>query len=140
MKTVNVNLPVNQHYLPRFYLKNWQIAPENARVYSYMIAYGKVVYKQRSPNHICSIDHLYTLFPDTAFVNKEFYDIEIFLSNIENQASHVIREILEYGVDSLSIESKNTFAKFMVSLHYRHPKFIEPLCKEVVEYSNQINK
>lgn len=131
------NEPVNQHYIPRFYLRGWQIGGGDKHVYSYMIANKTVVHKPRSPKHICSIDHLYTLFPETPFADQNSYAIEDFFSRIEHKASAVLKCILESGVRGLSIEKKQIFSSFILSLEYRHPTSVNVLHQNAVERSQQ---
>ena len=131
------NEPVNQHYIPRFYLRGWQIGGGDKHVYSYMIANKTVVHKQKSPERICSIDHLYTLFPETPFADQNSYAIEDFFSMIEHKASAVLKCILESGVRGLSIEKKQIFSSFILSLEYRHPTFVNVLHQNAVERSKQ---
>ena len=131
------NEPVNQHYIPQFYLRGWQIGGGEQRVYSYMIANKRVVHNKKSPAHICSIKHLYTLFPETPFVNQNSYAIEHFFSRIEHKASAVLKCILGSGVRELGVESKQTFSSFILSLEYRHRKFVDLFSQEAVEHSKQ---
>lgn len=129
------NEPKNQHYLPKCYLKSWQIKKSSPHVYSYMVAHQKVVYKDKAPSHICSIDDFYTFLPEIDILENKGYELERFFSNLENQASPILEGIIKHDFENIDSSSKEILAKFILSLYYRNPRYIEPLCEELIKDS-----
>jgi len=97
--------PTNQHYVPRFLLKNFHCEDEN-KVWSYEIARRQI--KQRSISRVASEDFFY----DYAAGDPE-ESFEALMGNAENEAAPVIRKIInERSIDNLTNDEKCIIALF----------------------------
>lgn len=122
--------PTNQHYVPRFLLKNFHCEDEN-KVWTYEIARRKI--KQRSISRVASEEFFYDHIagdPEESF--------EGLMGNAENEAAPVIQKIInERSIDNLTKDEKCIIALF-ASLQNSRTKgsveIVESINSQLIEH------
>ncbi|ENX02595.1 hypothetical protein F900_01041 [Acinetobacter modestus] len=156
----------NHHYVPRGLLKNWYIKNsdhKNQGFWKYQRRNGEVSLfpNPSSTKSSCSEKHLNTTYQNIFSIAQEVIEdsdsIEDELAKLDTSALEIINEKLvskEYiessensdqssirfgilEIDSeLTEQEKKILAKFILSLHFRHPETLE-LAKEMLEKEAQ---
>ncbi|WP_439582033.1 DUF4238 domain-containing protein [Dyadobacter bucti] len=104
----------NQHYVPRFLLRNFSNDCEN-KIWCYDRAWKKA--GNRSISNVASEDYFYDETP-----GKKDGSLEYFLANAESFAAPLIRKIIEQkDLKLLSQEEQDIIATFL-SLQYKRTK------------------
>ncbi len=112
----------DHHYVPRFYLRKWASLSDGKVHYSRWIN-GRFVCSRISPGSTAYERNLYSL---ENVPSEERQAIETFFSTkIDNPASIVLNKILQEGVDNLSREERVDWVRFLLSLGYRGPNWIQ---------------
>ena len=136
---------INHHYVPQGLLKNWYIKDfkgKNQGFRKYQRKYNgevSLIPTLRSTKSSCSKEHLNTTYQNVFSVTKEVIEdsnsIEDELARLDSDALVEIQKILESPNErilNLQVEEKNILAKFILSLHFRHPETLE-FSKQMVE-------
>ena len=121
--TKKANKPKKHHYVPRFYLKNWSMS--DGCVYVFTKKNGSRNLKKVSTKDICSEKNLYTKRRGNVDVEKKF------LADLDDKASKALSALIKLGPDRIAADEKKNFARFINTLHFRHPDFVN----EMREYS-----
>lgn len=106
----------NDHYVPRFYLKNFQIDEKPGMIYSYLR--GKKP-RPMSIKKVASEEEYYKLKSDGVLVDRTFPDE--FLTMLENIAAPVIKKLLTAHDFDLRLSEHFTLAWFIAYLANRTP-------------------
>ena len=142
---IEANKPtINQHYVPRFYLRNFAINSNTDMVYSLDMTAINPTPRQSSLSQICSKDNLY----ECANVTKANGNIdwiernktEKLLSEYEQQQSKAISKILSvtsnkdnFGTALIcNKEEKETLFSFIVHLFLRNPAIYEQIYYDTI--------
>lgn len=139
---------INQHYVPRFYLRNFAINSNTDMVYSLDMTAIKPTPRQSALSQICSKDNLY----ECANVTKTNRNIdwiernktEKLLSEYEQQQSKIINKILAiisnknnfYTALICNKEGKETLSSFIVHLFLRNPAIYEQIYYDTINAAN----
>ncbi|MCO8056084.1 DUF4238 domain-containing protein [Acinetobacter towneri] len=136
---------INHHYVPQGLLKNWYIKNSNHKnqgFWKYQRKYNgevSLIPKPSSTQSSCSVNHLNTTYRNIFSITQEVIEdsnlIEDKLAKLDSDALVEINKILESPNErilNLQVEEKNILAKFILSLHFRHPETLE-LSKKMVE-------
>lgn len=115
---------INQHYIPRSYLKNFGfLVNHKKRKWSlYAMENGGEI-ERRTTDNICAVDYLYDL-PLVSGEDRQFLE-----HAYEEHADRHFKEITNFVTDDLnlrlSLELREKILKSCLSLYYRTPKFVE---------------
>lgn len=136
---------INHHYVPQGLLKNWYIKNSNHKnqgFWKYQRKYNGEVSLFPNPcssKSSCSEEHLNTTYKNIFSITQEVLEdsnsIEDELAKLDSDALVEIKKILESPNErilNLQVEEKNILAKFILSLHFRHPETLE-FSKQMVE-------
>lgn len=135
---------INQHYVPRFYLRNFAINTNTDLVYSLDMTAINPTPRQSSLSQICSKDNLYecanTIKTSGNIDWLERNKTEKLLSECEQQQSKVISKILSvtsnkenfYTALICNKEEKETLFSFIVHLFLRNPAIYEQLYYDII--------
>lgn len=139
---------INQHYVPRFYLRNFAINSNTDMVYSLDMTAINPTPRQSALSQICSKDNLYecTNIPKTNG-NIDWIErnkTEKLLSEYEQQQSKVINKILTitsnkdnfYTALICNKEEKETLFSFIVHLFLRNPAIYEQIYYDTINAAN----
>lgn len=139
---------INQHYVPRFYLRNFAINSNTDMVYSLDMTAINPTPRQSALSQICSKDNLYecTNIPKTngSIDWIERNKTEKLLSEYEQQQSKVINKILTitsnkdnfYTALICNKEEKETLFSFIVHLFLRNPAIYEQIYYDTINAAN----
>lgn len=136
---------INHHYVPQGLLKNWYIKNSNHKnqgFWKYQRNYNGRVDLNPNPRPTkssCSENNLNTtyrnIFSITQEVSEDSNLIEDELARLDSDALVEVNKILESPNErilNIQIKEKNILAKFILSLHFRHPETLE-FSKNMVE-------
>lgn len=139
---------INQHYVPRFYLRNFAINSNTDMVYSLDMTAINPTPRQSALSQICSKDNLY----ECANVTKtngnmdwiERNKTEKLLSEYEQQQSKIINKILAITSNKDNFhtalicnkEEKKTLFSFVVHLFLRNPAIYEQIYYDTINTTN----
>lgn len=135
----------NHHFVPQGLLAKWYIKNSNYQnkgFWKYQRKYNgevSLIPKPSSTQSSCSVNHLNTTYQHLFSVTQELVEdtnsIEDELARLDSDALVEIQKILESPNErilNLQVEEKNILAKFILSLHFRHPETLE-FSKQMVE-------
>ncbi|TDJ60571.1 MAG: DUF4238 domain-containing protein [Nitrospina sp.] len=127
--------PKKHHYIPQFYLSKW-ISDENEKFqYHYWIE-NRFISSRISAKNTAFEYYLYSL---ENVPKEQKQAIEKFLNNnIDTPAAIAMNEILSDGIINLTEEMYFNWAKFLISLRYRGPRFIKKVRLEGIEAMEKI--
>ncbi len=112
---VKMNKPKKHHFVPKFYIDNWN--NKNGLVRIYLKGNPKTTVEVSSKD-ICFETNLYTKRGGRVEVEINFF------GRVDGNASKVLKVLLEQGINSLDQPSKEAFALFVNTLHGRNPEFL----------------
>ena len=139
---------INQHYVPRFYLRNFAINSNTDMVYSLDMTAINPTPRQSALSQICSKDNLYECTNVTKTNGNidwiERNKTEKLLSEYEQQQSKVINKILTitsnkdnfYTALICNKEEKETLFSFIVHLFLRNPAIYEQIYYDTINAAN----
>jgi len=111
--------PIDHHYLPIFYLRQW--GNPDGRVIRYYRPYKAVVATPVSPSRTGYEPWLYTLEgrpPD----QRQMIETEFMPRTVDTPAAPVLEKLTARRSNSLSRDEKSSWIRFLLSLHYRNPE------------------
>lgn len=123
---------INQHYIPKSYLKNFGflVNAKKKKWSLYAMTNGGEI-ERRTTENICSVDYLYDL-PLANEEEKQFLE-----HAYEEHADRHFPEITEFVTNDKNVTitdlMREKILKACLSLYYRTPKFVE-LNKDILEY------
>lgn len=122
-----MNEPIDHHYLPVFYLKQWCV---DGKVVRYYRPYRAVVAKPLIPENTGFEPNLYTL---DGFPVELRYSIETHYTGpvIDTPASKALELLLAGGLPTLSDAMKRAWARFLMSLALRNPETLAMMNAEM---------
>ena len=136
---------INHHFVPQGLLAKWYIKNSNHQnkgFWKYQRKYNgevSLIPRPSSTQSSCSGNHLNTTYKHLFSVTQELVEdtnsIEDELARLDSDALVEIQKILESPNErilNLQVEEKNILAKFILSLHFRHPETLE-FSKQMVE-------
>jgi hypothetical protein len=106
----------NDHYVPRFYLKNFQIENQPGMIYSYMRGMKP---RALSIKKVASEEEYYTLKSDGVLVDRNFPDE--FLTLLESNTAPVLKKLLTAQDFDLYLSEHFLLAWFIAYLANRTP-------------------
>src|SRR2546423_656242 len=106
----------NEHYVPRFYLKSFQITGKPGMIYSYMRGKKPLPLSIRK---VASEEDYYTLKSAEVNVDRNFPND--FLTVLENATAPVIKKLLTGSLEDLYLSEFMTLAWFIAFLANRTP-------------------
>lgn len=139
---------INQHYVPRFYLRNFAINTNTDLVYSLDMTAINPTPRQSSLSQICSKDNMYecanTIKTSGNIDWLERNKTEKLLSECEQQQSKAISKILSVTSNKDNFctalicnkEEKETLFSFIVHLFLRNPAIYEQLYHSAINTAN----
>ncbi len=112
----------DHHYIPAFYQKQWGIG---GKLFAYSRPFKCIVMKSCSPYATGFERDLYALhsYPSPTRAVLE----DRVLKQIDQQASDALQSLLEWQGQSLPLKTKVAWARFVLSLHLRHPDSVANL-------------
>jgi hypothetical protein len=118
-----MNQPINHHYLPVFYLKQW--CGGDGKVVRYYRPYREVVTSAVTPDNTGYEPNLYTLegFPADLRVSIETHYMG---REIDQPASEVLSLLLSFKLPTTDA-MKRAWARFLMSLALRNPQILAVL-------------
>jgi hypothetical protein len=117
---VHVAAPHKHHFIPAFYLKQW--AGPDGMLIEWSRPYKQVMPISRHPNATAFQYDLYTfhnLLPDS----RQLFE-QAFLQSTDDLASQALTRILERQMDTLDDLRKSGWARFLMTLRFRHPDVV----------------
>jgi Protein of unknown function (DUF4238) len=130
-----MNEPIKQHYVSKFYLKNFTTTGEdNGDLYVYEKSTGQWRSKPSTPQREARAEHVNTILVN----GKPSYMFDAFLSEIENSARSVVDRIIRDRVLPTTQEDKARFARFVASTAVRtpgHRTFYRQLVRLILEHA-----
>lgn len=119
--------PIDHHYLPVFYLKQW--ANANGRIVRYHRPYREVVRGQITPSNTGYEPYLYTLegYPLAArqAIEKEFMG-----PVVDGPAAEALRILLQRDKNKLTQERRTGWTRYLMSLRVRNPEMMTEISHE----------
>jgi hypothetical protein len=126
--------PDKHHYLPVFYLKQW--ANTEGRVVRYYRAHREVVADLIAPKNTGYERGLYRLagYPvdQSNAIEKTFM-----APLVDNQAALALHVLIERDLTKLTVELRQAWTRFVMSLHVRHPARVEQITQEAAQHLRQ---
>lgn len=132
-------LAINQHWVPKFYLRGFTTAPRSEKIVVTDIkaAYaGSPTAATKALDQVACMDHLYSsALPDNTFVPKQANEdspgwdpsVDQALQEIETASGNVWKRMRD---DPLQIDfapgkdARTTVCRFLASLHLRNPRMV----------------
>jgi Protein of unknown function (DUF4238) len=110
---------VEQHYVPKFLLKQWHVPPDN-KLTSFWWTNGQLISSRNNARSVAKKRHLYSMSrlrqqPNVS-VEQDFLG-----PHIDEPAALVHAKLLRSGLSGLSLEDKMAWSPFLVLLMLRHP-------------------
>jgi hypothetical protein len=119
--------PIDHHYLPVFYLKQW--ANANGRIVRYHRPYREVVLGQIAPSNTGYEPYLYTLegYPPAArqAIEKEFMG-----PVVDGPAAEALRILIERDKYKLTQKPRSDWTRYLMSLRLRNPEMMADINHE----------
>lgn len=114
--------PDNQHYVPRFLLRNWAFDLSKKKVWRGANVYNeRYEVKENSIEGTCSADNFYTKNTELSFPKS--LD-EYLQKKFETPGAIVVKKIVEAKSLDISPEDKKVFSELVISFFYRNPTAI----------------
>lgn len=111
-----MNIPIKHHYLPRFYINNWN----NSRgLVTVFFKDERVI--EVSSRDICFEKNLYTRREGNVEIESEFF------SEIDAKAAQSIKVALDQGISGLEVSHREHIAHFIDTLQPRSPELLNPI-------------
>ncbi|EKF9764004.1 DUF4238 domain-containing protein [Vibrio cholerae] len=107
-----------QHYIPRFYLKNFAVMPDFENREPYVFVHSGRAVKHKSPSNTGYINYFYRI--ELGNIDRNY--VEDLYSKIESDTKPVIQRVLSLGLDMLSENERYILARFISFLFTRTPK------------------
>lgn len=120
---MSIQVPINHHFTPVFYLKEW--TANDGRLVRYNRPRDVVVAKSCSPSTTGSEDHLYS-YEGVPPEKRALLEIEFF-SPIDSHASIAHRILLDGGLNKLTGPQRIDWARFLLSMLLRVPQGLRDL-------------
>ena len=118
-----MNEPINHHYLPVFYLKQW--CGDDSKVVRYYRPRREVVFKPITPENTGYEPHLYRFegFPPGL---RALIETDYMGPKIDEQASKVLSLLLGQKLPATDL-MRRAWARFLMSLALRNPQTLAAL-------------
>lgn len=135
-------MPEDHHYVPQFYLNNWTSGQDKKLWCSKKVHKNKVVHSRIHPRSTAYEPDLNSLKECmVSGVQKEHINtIEERSKYHDNDASVILKKMIEKGVDDLTFKDKNIWTHFCLTLYIRTPNLLNTaeesgseIMKEVIE-------
>jgi hypothetical protein len=123
-----MNDPVNHHYLPVFYLRNW--CDGAGKVVRYYRPYQEVVASPIAPENTGFEPHLYALdgYPDD---QKQWIEKYFMGPVVDDPAARALQILLAANGAGLTAEPRIAWARFLMSLSLRDPDAVAKIGVDV---------
>jgi hypothetical protein len=119
--------PRNHHFIPAFYLSRW--SGEDGRLVEWSKPHNKIIPIRRHPNATGFQRDLYT-FPELRPDSRQWFE-KHFLKFTDDVASDALKRILTGEMTSLNDRQKSGWARFLMTLRFRHPDAVVELRESI---------
>jgi hypothetical protein len=115
---------INQHYIPRSYLKNFGfiVNPKKKKWSLYAMEYGGEI-KRRTTENVCSVDYLYDL-PLAEGEERQFLE-HAYELHADRNFTEITKFIIADSNKHLPEDMRDKILKSCLSLYFRTPKFVD---------------
>lgn len=115
---------INQHYIPRSYLKNFGflVNAKKKKWSLYAMEYGGEI-ERRTTENVCSVDYLYDL-PFAEHEEQQFLE-HAYEEHADRHFGEITKFITKDSNLKLDSSMREKILKACLSLHFRTPKFVE---------------
>ena len=120
---MTANYTKRNHFVPCFYSRQW--TSQGGRLCQFSRPYDKVVTKRVSPEGTGYSEDLYTEKSLPPAVTTYLEDT--FLKKVDQKASDALQLLLKSRIDDLTIEQRNAWVRFIMSMMQRSPDAIASL-------------
>lgn len=117
------NEPINQHYIPRSYLKNFGVEGKKGNYFvdAYRLE-DDLLLEQISTKSVCFKKNLYTI-PNAEIDRK--YDLEHhYAEHVDAEFPKIFKLLVNENVNELTPEQKKQVLYVCLSLYFRTPRFL----------------
>lgn len=128
---------INQHYIPRSYLKNFGflVNPKKRKWSLYAMENGGEI-ERRTTESVCSVDYLYDL-PFASGEERQFLE-HAYEELADRHFTQITQFVTNDSLTILSAEMREKILKSCLSLYFRTPKFVA-LDQKAVESIQQLD-
>ena len=120
-----MNQPTKHHFVPAFYLSKWAVGEPKCELVQWSKPYKAIVPKRRHPNATGFQPGLYSF--ESSDPNLKQWFESVFLRDVDTAASLLIDRIIGGQAHALDAQEKSHWARFLMTLHFRHPDVVEEL-------------
>lgn len=126
--------PHDHHYLPIFYLKQWERA--DGSLIQYSRPYREVVARSKFPAGVGYAPSLYSLagYPPEQrnVIEKDFMS-----AVVDNEGAQAMQVLIARDLAKMTPELGRAWVRFIMSLHVRHPARVEQITEQAAEFTRQ---
>nr|WP_293295861.1 DUF4238 domain-containing protein [Allomuricauda sp.] len=117
------NQPVNQHYIPRSYLKNFGVEGKKGNYFvdAYRLE-DDLLLEQISTKSICFKKNLYTI--PNADIDKKFALEHHYAEHVDAEFPKIYKLLVDESVKVLTAEQNKQILYVCLSLYFRTPRFL----------------
>jgi hypothetical protein len=131
-------VPISQkhHYIPQFYLKQW--AGDDRKICEFSRPFKSVIARRKYPSATGYETNLYTI--STLPVGLSQAVEEKFMKKTDQLASDALRLLLDDNLVGLNNDMKSAWARFIMSLIYRHPESMKWIKGQVEQHRAKLRR
>ncbi|AWN73448.1 TPA: DUF4238 domain-containing protein [Legionella anisa] len=107
---------MRHHYIPKFYLKNWE---SSLGIFCYFYEYHKFLMTNKKASEVGFLHNLNS-FVTTEGILDHTIESE-HLSVHDNSSAIILQKIIDFGISSIDFKEQEDWCDFILALFLRHP-------------------